>query len=163
MIGIIYGSNLGNTENVANKIANELALDYKILNIGKTKPSDINGFDKLIIGTSTWNDGELQDDWADFNFDELDVDGKTIALFGIGDSQSYSDTFCNAMGELYKIFNEKGANLVGAVSADGYSFDESTAFVNNKFVGLPIDMDNESDKTDDRVANWVKLIKPNFE
>lgn len=163
MIGIIYGSNLGNTEDVANKIANKLGLDHKVLNISKVKPSDINSFDKLIIGTSTWNDGELQDDWADFNFDELDVNGKTIALFGTGDGQSYGDTFCNAMGELYKIFNAKGANIVGAVSADGYSFDESTAIINDKFVGLPIDIDNESDKTDDRVTNWIKLIKPNFE
>lgn len=162
MVGIIYGSTLGNTEEVANKISDELGCECRVLNVNSIKPENINEFDKLIIGTSTWNDGELQDDWQDFNFDGLNVNGKTTAFFGVGDSQSYSDTFCDGMGELYKIFKEKGANIVGEISTDGYSFDGSTAVIDGKFVGLAIDIDNESDKTDERVANWVNLIKSHF-
>lgn len=162
MIGIIYGSTLGNTEEVAQKIAKELDLECEILNVSDAKADKINSFDKLIIGSSTWNDGDLQDDWEDFNFDDLEVNGKTTAFFGLGDSQSYSDTFCNAIGELYQIFQEKGAKIVGEISTDGYDFDESSAVINGKFIGLAIDSDNESNKTDDRIANWVNLIKPIF-
>ncbi|ASM35615.1 flavodoxin FldA [Campylobacter sputorum subsp. bubulus] len=163
MIGIIYGSTLGNTEDVANKIANELGLECKVVNVSDIKPSDINAFDKLIIGSSTWNDGELQDDWESFDFDSLEINGKTTAFFGTGDSQSYSDTFCNAMGILYETFKEKGANIVGQTDTSEYNFDESSAVIDNKFIGLALDIDNENDKTDERIANWVNLIKPNFE
>ena len=50
--------------------------------------------------------------------------------------------------------------MIGAVSTEGYTFDESTAVVDGKFVGLALDEDNESDKTDDRIAAWVEDIRP---
>ena len=64
------------------------------------------------------------------------------------------------MGQLYEAAKAAGANIVGAVSTDGYTFDESTAVVDGKFVGLALDEDNESDKTDERIAAWVEEIKP---
>ena len=53
-------------------------------------------------------------------------------------------------------------NMIGAVSTDGYTFDESTSVVDGKFVGLALDEDNESDKTDERIAAWVDEIKPSL-
>lgn len=158
---VVYGSSMGNTEDAANKIAAALGID-DVLNIAQTDASTINGYDKIIFGSSTWGSGDLQDEWDSFDLDSIEVSGKTIAIFGMGDSSSYSDTFCNAIGTLYEKFSAKGAKVVGAVSTDGYSFDASTAVKDGKFVGLALDADNESDKTDERINAWVAQIKPDF-
>ena len=158
---IVYGSSMGNTEEAANLIANKLGVD-DVYNIGQTDADTINGYEKIIFGTSTWGSGDLQDEWDSFDFDSLDVKGKTIALFGMGDSSSYSDTYCNGMGILFVKFSAKGAKIVGAVSTDGYTFDESEAVKDGKFVGLALDADNESDKTEERISNWVEQIRSDF-
>ena len=118
----------------------------------------------LILGTSTWGAGELQDDWYDGLrvLQEADLAGKTIALFGCGDCESYSDTFVGGIGELYNGIKESGAHFVGAVSTDGYTFDDSEAVVDGKFVGLPLDDVNEDDKTDAHINAWVAEISPNL-
>ncbi|MBP5779137.1 MAG: flavodoxin, partial [Campylobacter sp.] len=131
----------------------------EVVNVADIGPSDLGKFSSLIIGSSTWNDGELQDDWANFDFDGLEVSGKVVAIFGMGDSSSYSDAYCNAMGELYEKFVAKGAKIVGAVATDGYEFDDSSAVKDGKFVGLALDNDNQSDLTQSRIEAWVGQIK----
>ena len=158
---VVYGSSMGNTEEAANLIAAELGVD-DIYNIGSTSADVLNGYDKLVIGTSTWGNGDLQDEWDSFDIDSIDVKDKTIALFGMGDSSSYSDTYCNAMGILYDKFSANGAKIVGAVSTDGYEFDESNAVRKGKFVGLALDADNQSDLTESRIKAWVEQIKPDL-
>jgi flavodoxin I len=88
--------------------------------------------------------------------------GKTIALFGCGDCESYSDTFVGGIGELYNGIKASGARFVGAVSTDGYTFDDSEAVVDGKFIGLPLDDVNEDDKTDSRIDAWIAEISPNL-
>lgn len=158
MTGIIFGSSMGNTEEAANLIASNLGID-NVLNVADTDAKTINSFDKLIIGSSTWGSGDLQDDWDSFDFDSLDVSGKTVALFGLGDSSSYGDTYCDAMGIIYDKLTQKGANIIGQVSTDGYSFDESRSLKDGKFVGLALDADNESDQTEERIKKWTESIK----
>ena len=118
----------------------------------------------LILGTSTWGAGELQDDWYDGLrvLQAANLADKTIALFGCGDCESYGDTFVGGIGELYNGIKESGANFVGAVSTDGYTFDDSEAVVDGKFVGLPLDDVNEDDKTDARIDAWIAEISPNL-
>ena len=87
---------------------------------------------------------------------------KTIALFGCGDCESYGDTFVGGIGELYNGIKDHGARFVGAVSTDGYTFDDSEAVVDGKFVGLPLDDVNEDDKTDARIEAWIAEISPNL-
>jgi flavodoxin I len=82
-----------------------------------------------------------------------------IALFGCGDSDSYCDTFCGGMGELYNELKDSGAKFVGAVSQDGYTFDASDAVIDDKFIGLPLDDVNEEDQTDSRIDAWIEAIK----
>lgn len=157
---VIYGSTTGTTEEVAQKIAEKL--NAEAVNVADVTKDQIAEADNLVLGSSTWGAGELQDDWYD-GIDKLksaDLKGKTIAIFGVGDSASYSDTFCGSMAGLYDAVKDSGAKIVGAVSTDGYTFDDSESVVNGKFVGLALDEENESDKTDERIDNWVKAISP---
>ena len=160
-VAVIYGSAMGNTEGAAKLIAEKLGIS-DVLNIADIDANKINSYDKIICGTSTWGSGDLQDDWDAFDFSGLKLSGKTAAVFGMGDSESYSDSFCGGMGKLAEKLKEAGATLVGAVPTDGYNFESSEAVVDGKFVGLPLDNDNQEDQTESRIDAWVAEIKPSF-
>jgi flavodoxin I len=108
--------------------------------------------------------GDLQDDWEVLltDLEELDLSGKNVALFAVGNSQSNSDSFCGSMSHLYNAIKENGPKIIEGVSVEGYSFDESDSVIDGMFVGLAIDEDNESDLTESRVDNWLKKVLPNF-
>lgn len=155
---VVYGSSTGTCEAIAGKIAEKLGVEA--INVSDLTADVIAENDNLLIGTSTWGVGELQDDWYD-GVDTLkgaDLSGKVVAVFGCGDSASYSDTFCGAMKELYDAAKAGGATVVGEVDIDGYTFDDSDAVVDNKFVGLALDDINEDDKTDGRIDAWLEQI-----
>lgn len=163
-IGIFYGSNSGNTESVAQKLQDLLgAENADIVNISSSKAEDFDRYEYLIFGTSTWGLGDLQDDWESFlpALKKVNFAGKKVALFGVGDSMSYSDTFVDGMGELYDAI-QGSASVVGFTAADEYSFDASKAQSGDQFVGLALDEDNESDKTDARLASWTEVLKKEF-
>jgi flavodoxin I len=156
---VVYGSSTGTCEAIAAKIAERIGAEA--INVSDLTADVIAENDNLLIGTSTWGAGELQDDWYD-GVDTLkgaDLSGKVVAVFGCGDSASYSDTFCGAMKELYDAAKAGGATVVGEVDIDGYTFDDSDAVVDNKFVGLALDDINEDDKTDSRIDAWIEQIK----
>ena len=160
---IIFGTSTGTCEDLAGRIGAKLGVD-NIINVTDLNDSVIADNDNLILGTSTWSAGELQDDWYDGIkvIQGANLSGKTVALFGCGDSESYPDTFVGGMAELYNAAKNAGANIIGAVSTDGYTFDESEAVVDGKFVGLALDEVNEDDKTDERINAWVEEIKQNL-
>ena len=161
-IGIFYGSSGGNTQRVAKSIAAKLGgvSDRDIYDAGKAGADNLTPYDVLLFGSSTWGLGDLQDDWESFikTVASADLSGKKVALFGCGDSSSYSDTFCNAMGAIYRAVKDK-TTVVGFTGTDGYSFDDSEAVVDGHFVGLAIDEDNESNLTDARIDKWVSQLK----
>ena len=157
---VIYGSSTGTCEDIAKRIASKLD-NAEVVDAAKLNVETIAAYDNLLLGTSTWGAGEMQDDWYDGvkALKAADLNGKTIALFGCGDSESYCDTFCGGMAELYKAVEGKGANLVGMVSADDYNFEDSEAVIDGEFVGLALDEMNESDKTDERIDAWIESFK----
>ena len=158
---IIYGSTTGTTEDIAGRIASKLNIAQgDIYEISKVTADTVAGYDTLLLGSSTWGSGDLQDDWYDGieTLKGADLAGKKIALFGCGDSSSYSDTFCSARGTIYNDLKDSGATFVGSVDPSDYTFDGSDAVVDGQFVGLPIDEVNESDKTDERISNWVASL-----
>ncbi len=165
-IAIIYGSSGGNTQAVAGKLAKQLGeTQVTLLDVAKIKTIDIEAHSNLILGTSTWGSGDLQDDWDSFlpKLQAQNLKDKTIALFGLGDSSSYSDTFVDGMGIIYEVIKDKGCHIVGAVATDGYDYESSRAEEADKFVGLALDEDNEYGKTDARIAAWVEAILPEFQ
>jgi len=89
----------------------------------------------------------------------MDLNGKTVALFGCGDSDSYSESFCGAMIELWNGLKSKGVNFIGEVPIDGYTFDDSESVIDGRFVGLALDEVNEDDKTEARIDSWIAQIK----
>lgn len=163
-IGIYYGSSTGTTQEVAEAIARLLGVDKSNVYDVANADANFSAYEVLLFGSSTMGYGDLQDDWESFidKVKSADLSGKIVALFGCGDSASYSDTFCDAMGLIYKAIESKGCRIVGQVDASDYSYDDSTAVVLGKFVGLAIDNDNESDKTDERIMHWVEQLKPYF-
>ncbi|MDR2622646.1 MAG: flavodoxin [Dysgonamonadaceae bacterium] len=163
-IGIFYGSSGGNTEGIAKNIAKKLGIGGNdVYDVCKAKASDLSNYDVLLFGSSTWGLGDLQDDWEGFikTVVSTDLSGKKIALFGCGDSSSYCDTFCDAIGKIYQAVKDK-AEVVGFTDTAGYSFDTSEAVVNNQFVGLALDEDNESNLSESRINHWIETLKSNI-
>ena len=159
---VVFGSSTGTCEAIAEKIAQKLGCEA--IDVQNLTADVVNNNQNLILGTSTWGAGELQDDWYDGLkvLQGADLSGKTIALFGCGDCESYGDTFVGGIGELFNALKTSSATFVGAVDIDGYTFGDSEAVVDGKFVGLPLDDVNEDDKTDARIEAWIAAISPNL-
>ncbi len=159
---VIYGSSTGTCEAIAEKIASKLGV--QAMNVQDLTADVVVSNQNLILGTSTWGAGELQDDWYDGIkvLQDADLSGKTIALFGCGDCESYGDTFVGGIAELYNAIKSSGAQFIGAVSTDGYTFDDSEAVIDGQFIGLPIDDINEDNLTDSRIDAWVTQITPSL-
>lgn len=156
---VVYGSSTGNCEAIAQTIGEKLGAE--VINVTDLTKEEIEGADNLVLGTSTWGAGEMQDDW----YDGVNVlkgaglSGKKVAVFGCGDSASYSDTFCGGMKELYDAAEAAGAAMLGnEVSTDGYTYDGSDAVVDGHFIGLALDDVNEDDRTESRIDAWIPTL-----
>lgn len=159
---IIYGSSTGTCQAIAENIAGKLGVGAAdVLDVSSIDASTPDAYTNLILGTSTWGAGELQDDWYDGVkvLKKCDLSHKSVALFGCGDSDSYSDTFCDAIGILYEDLKDTHCKFCGATDTAGYTFDSSIAVVDGKFVGLPLDEVNEDSKTDERISAWAEQVK----
>ena len=157
---VVFGSSTGTCEGIAGDIAAKLGAEA--VNVSDLTADVIAENENLILGTSTWGAGEVQDDWYDGlnTLKAADLSGKTVALFGCGDSASYSDTFCGGMAEIYNAVKQAGANVVGAVDASEYSYDDSEAVIDGQFVGLALDNDNEESKTAAHIDAWIAATTP---
>lgn len=170
-IGIIFGTDTGRTRRVAKLIAKKLGdAAAEPVNVNKITPDDFLAYDALIIGTPTLGDGEVpgldsgaqNESWAEFlpQLDGADMSGKVVAIFGLGDQETYGNEFCDAMIELYDCVTACGATVVGAWPTKGYAFEVSQAVVDGSFVGLALDNDNQADLTEERVDAWLEQVTP---
>lgn len=169
-IGLFFGPVKGSVHRVAEKVKAAFGgQEIELVAVNEASTADLEKYDLIIFGISTvgketWDSNYSNTDWSKFfpNISKVDFSGKTVAIFGLGDHVTYSSYFVNAMGVLAKDLVKNGANIVGQVDPSGYEFNESEAIIDGKFVGLPIDEDFEPELTDERIANWVKSIKPAF-
>lgn len=164
-IGLFYASSTGNTEKIAQLIKEKMSnSEIDLHDVAKAVGNAMEKYDLIIIGVSTWGEGELQDDWEDYihNLDSINFSQKTVAMFGLGDQEEYYDNFLDAMGTIYYKILEHGANVIGSWSTDGYDFEESTAVNSGEFVGLALDEDNQYDLTNERIDRWIEQITPYF-
>ena len=163
-MAIFFGSTTGNTENVAEMISAEMGdLVTHMANICDTEPDDLLKYDVLIFGIPTWNVGELQYDWEDFvpRLKGLNLTGKKIAMFGLGDSYGYSENFLDALGLLWDELRDLGTpELVGIWPTKGYEFDESIGkYDEEHFLGLGLDEENQSQLHDERIKAWTSKVR----
>lgn len=159
-MGLFYATQTGNTEEAAGLIAAATGLEASDYD-----GEDFSELDGMIVGCPTWNTG-ADDMRSGTTWDEYleaiqgyDLKGKTVAVFGCGDSQGYADNFCDGIEELHNTFQAAGAKMVGYTDASGYEYSESKSVKDGKFSGLPLDQDNEADQSEERIAAWVAQLK----
>merc|ERR1712224_349736 len=138
-----YSTTTGNTETAAGYIA--AATGLEAVDIGDVDVETIKECDSLIIGAPTWHTGADSERsgtaWDEFLYGDLtglDLKGKKVAIFGMGDQAGYADNYCDAMDELAECFSKQGAEIVGA---------------------WPFDEDNQPDMSEERAKKWVAQIK----
>lgn len=161
-IGIFYGSTTGTTEKIAHDIARVLGVaDADVHDVATTEPARVGDYDILVLGSSTWGDGEMQDSWYDFiaGLSVIDLRGKKVAIFGCGD-ETMSDTFCSAVGEIHDRLMDTGAGFIAPYDVVGYHFNHSAAIPENhvEAEGLLLDEVNHPELTPARIAGWATLI-----
>ncbi len=157
-VTVLYGSSTGNTRRAAQSIAAKLG--GRAVDIRDASAADFQA-DLLILGTSTWGCGELQDDWMNGAtlLDAADLAGRKVALFGLGDAVGFGDTYLNGMGELADKAVARGAEIVGRWSSEGYQHTMSSAEEGGWFVGLALDDDNEPGQTAERIDLWCEQLR----
>jgi flavodoxin I len=170
-VGIFFGSDTGNTRKVAKAIHKQLGeVADKPVNIQKATVDDLLAYDILILGSPTYGDGELpglssgnqNESWEEFlpTLAGADFSGKTVALYGLGDQVGYGDNFVDALGFLFDAFSDVGASIIGFTGIEGYDFNRSKGTLDNQFVGLVLDEDNQKELTDVRLSDWLDAISP---
>jgi len=164
-IGLFYGTSTTKTATIAKKVKAAFGdIQIDIIPVEDAWNKDFEGYDNIIVGVSTWFDGELPSYWDEIRpeLESLKMKGKRIAIFGLGDQVKYPENFVDGIGLLAQTFELAGAKIVGLTSTEGYKFESSHALRDNKFLGLAIDFENQHDKTDKRVKDWVKQLEKEF-
>ena len=168
-IGLFYGSDTGCTDDITKDLVSiwgEEELEVK--EIGDATKEEVESYDILLLGLSTWYDGDLQSDWEDFfdDFQEIDFTNKVVAIYGLGDQIGYGEYFIDGVGILAKAVIENGGTIIGHWPYEAYRFTESEAMIEDKegyFYGLAIDNDNESELNDERLEQWTVKVKAELE
>ncbi len=164
-IGLFYGTETEKTAIAGKKIQEAFGnIHVNIISVEKAWKDDFENYDYLIVGASTWFDGELPSYWDEMlpALKTLHLNGKKVAIFGLGDQVNYPDNFADGIGILADIFKKCGATLTGFTSTEGYQFNQSLAVKNKQFAGLVLDFENQADKTGKRINDWVEQLKKEF-
>jgi flavodoxin I len=162
-IGLFWGSDTGMTEEIVEVLLDLIGADnLDNINIFNGSLEQFANYNQLILGLSTWYDGELQSDWEEFfeAFQTIDFSGKIVALFGLGDQDGYPQFFIDGVGIIGDVVEQNGGKIVGKWSTEGYEYEASKAVKEDGlFMGLAIDEDNQPEQTDERLAQWVEQLK----
>jgi flavodoxin I len=172
-VGIFYGTSTGSTSDAAEMIFEAFGAD------AAAEPVDVDTLDKgaladafgqhdaLIVGTPTWNTGANTErsgtGWDELYYSKMpalkaQLDGKKVAVFGLGDQVSYAENYADATGELWDVFQGLGCTMLGAWSQEGYEHEASKSIRGDKFCGLLLDAVNQEELTGERVQQWVAQL-----
>ncbi len=156
---IVYGSTTGSTEGVAKRIAANFA-GAEIF-----PASELRGpisCDLLILGASTWGLGDLQDDMVGFiqKYSQVPIAANFGAVFGLGSQTGFPDSFVDGIENMAKFLEKRNIPNIGEWVADGLDFSSSRAQLpDGRLMGLALDEDNQADKTDKRISQWIAHLK----
>ena len=109
---IVFASMTGNTEEIADIVADklrDLGIDVDVDECTTVDASDFLEADIAIVATYTYGDGELPDEIMDFYEDlaDLDLSDKIYGVVGSGDT--FYDEFCKAVDDFDAAFAATGA------------------------------------------------------
>lgn len=165
-IGLFYAMNAAKTSYIAEKIHEKLgAKEVEMIMVEKAWQKDFNAYDCMIVGASTWFDGELPTYWDELipELETLNLQDKKVAIFGLGDQVNYPDNFVDGMGILADALEKAGATLIGFTSTDGYTFNHSRALRDeDQWCGLVIDQENQPELTENRIERWCNQLRNEF-
>ena len=163
-VGIFFGSSTGATREAAEVLADEIT-GAELIDMEE----DFDGIDQfedydvLLIGSSTWGQGDPQRDWVDplyeLSNDQPDLSGKKVAFFGAGDQNTHGEHFVSALGKMHDLFVSLGASAYGYTPTEGFDYEYSLAEKEGKFCGLAFDNVNQEDLTEERVTQWAGQLK----
>lgn len=164
-VGIFYAPSGGSVQKVARQIKQKLAeVQPDMQVISDIVPLQLLDYHNLILvcstlGRNTW-EMEQKDPWSSFlpKMLRIRLDGRKVALVGLGDHVSYPNNFVDGMGILGQTVEEIGGKLIGATPTRDYIFNDSRALRDGKFIGLPLDEDYEAEKTEERLNGWISNI-----
>jgi len=167
---LVYWPEKGNVELASEKVSEKLS-DCTVVkkSVVEITPEDLNDSDNWIIGGSTvgshvWTDADDSNKWFAFfkMLDLVDLKTKVVAFFGLGDQVLYPHHFVDGLGVFQEEFKKRHANIIGQWPVDGYNFYESEGMDTNKFFGLALDEDQQSELTDERIEKWLGQIRAKF-
>jgi len=164
-IGISYSFNSNKTAQTAKRIIEDMKdLPIEEVNAETLTEEQFLSYQNLILGVPTWFDGELPNYWDEFGpaIEDMNLKGKLIALFGLGDQVNYSENFLDAVGIMAELLQSRGAKIIGLTSTEGFVFEKSCAVKGSKFLGLAIDYENQADKIDEQIKSWIRQLKDEF-
>jgi flavodoxin I len=169
-VGIFYGTSTGSTQEVADLIKEAFGPDaegpFDVEALEGSVKGNFEKYDALVVGTPTWNTGadieRSGTGWDEIYYkslQELNIQGKNVAVFGLGDQVSYAENYADATGELHDVFESLGCVMMGYTSQEGYEHEDSKSIRGDKFCGLLCDAVNQEDLTPERVQAWVNQLK----
>jgi MioC protein len=135
-ITILYGTETGNAEMLAEDIQGELEGDHEVdcFNLSDFAPDSFDPARFYLVVCSTYGDGELPGSAQPFaeamESAKPDLSGVIFAVFGLGDSE-YEDTFNGGSKVLSDLLISHNATMIGVRpthDASGSEMAEDMAF-----------------------------------
>lgn len=163
---LIYWPKKGNVESTAGKISKLFDVgSIDVFTISEAEPEKLSEYDLLIFGGSTIG----ADNWEDthttrwYSFFEamrkFDLNGTLGAIYGLGDQILYPEHFVDGMSVIREELSSTGIRFIGSWPVEGYEHTDSKSIDGDHFIGLALDDDQQSDLSDDRISQWVSLLK----
>ena len=124
-IGLFYGSSTCYTEMAAEKIRDIIGPELVTLhNLKDDALTLMEQYDVLILGIPTRDFGEIQEDWEAIwdQLDTLNLDGKIIAMYGMGDQFGYGEWFWMLSACCTISWHRRGVTFIGYWPTEGYEF-----------------------------------------
>ncbi len=169
-IGLFFAPTGGSVHKVARKIKENITdIPVEMFHITDISAEKLLDYKILILvssslGKDAWNN-DGTDEWAAFfpALQKLSLNGRKVALVGLGNLVLYPNNFVDGMDSLATLTEKTGGVLIGKTHPEGYAFTMSKAIHDGLFVGLPLDEDNEPEKTKSRIDKWLDNLRSEWQ
>ncbi len=166
-IVLLYWGKGGNVELSANNVFN--MFDPNIIDMFDLVSFDVNtlnNYDYMILGHSTvgadhWDEAKPDNEWNKFYVKIAEMPDLNIIAtsFGLGNQTLYPDHFVDGLGIYKHEMDKLNIKTIGAWPSVDYKFTDSDGEKDGYFYGLALDVDNEVELSEKRIAAWTNQIK----